>query len=79
MEQSKYRTIILLLVITGTVAIILSIGGNHWIESSDNHRGLWRSCKKGKDCEDMSKDDLPCRRFLHLYFLLRFLIGDLLN
>ena len=76
MEQSKYQTIILLLVIIGTVAIILNHFGNHWIENSGSHSGLWRSCKKGKDCEDMSKDDVPCRRFLHLNFLLRFLIGE---
>ena len=63
MEHYIYRTIILLLVITGTVAIILSFGGNHWIESSDNHSGLWRSCKKGKNCENIANDDLPCRRF----------------
>ena len=54
MEQSNFRICILLVGLFGTVSIIMSVSGNHWIKVGKRFEGLWKVCTgpEAGDCQD---------------------------
>lgn len=69
MKQSTYRVVILMLLLSSTLSLVISLGGNYWLRTVEFNQGLWKECRPNEDCVDITTHNYE-REFNFLFFSL---------
>lgn len=71
MNQPTFRVVILLLLLSSTLTLVISLGGNYWLRTVEFNQGLWKECRPNEDCVDITTHNYE-GEFNHFFFRLTY-------